>query len=551
MVFSKRSRKTLVAYSLLALVVSLVLPLTIIMNKDWLLSYRNNPQFLPSPGGIEFGMNLGGISDWGREWPFLNLMKCCRPWMTANVEWMEDGKNDWDTEYMAFIACDEEGYPLELPYGNETAEAPQGVHTIFADISNFPLGRYILTYDGNGTFAFWGNWDVISEQPGRIELNLTDNSGPIAFHINFSERDNHVRNITLLYAVYESLYAQTPFNPVWTEKLSDFVTIRFMDWAETNFHVPLVDWVNRSHVSDYCYALGRGVPYEYMIDVCNRLTRDAWVCIPHEASDDYLTQMADLFNDTLNPDLTLYVEYSNEIWNWMFPSSHYLEENGNQDVDWPERIVPFIQNVLDIFSTEFAGQLDRLVRVVGVQAGWYDVGNRMISNMRPGSFDAVSPTAYFGFTDAAYASLEASGSSTTVEDVFNLAKNSIDGEGLEWISLYLNRTMELGLKFLFYESGQHLTPDPFGSVQPYNQALVDIQYHDAMYYLYNYWFNRLREIRQNSSYIDNFLFMTFSFASSSSGRYGTWGVLPDIYMEPPFLPEAPKYQAILDNLNHP
>src|SRR4030042_1177841 len=38
---------------------------------DWLDPIVNDTRFLPTPGAINFGMNLGGITDWGREFSFL------------------------------------------------------------------------------------------------------------------------------------------------------------------------------------------------------------------------------------------------------------------------------------------------------------------------------------------------------------------------------------------------------------------------------------------------------------------------------------------------
>ncbi|MFX1374589.1 MAG: hypothetical protein ACFFA0_02145 [Promethearchaeota archaeon] len=515
--------------------------------EDWISDYRDIPVYLPNPGGIDFGMNIGGINDWGREWPFTNLMKMCRPWLTGNDHWVSGGDNLWDTGLIDQIQCDEDGYPLELPL-DFGLEALQIVHTGFASMYNLPLGTYVFLYEGEGEFEFTGNWYVINNTPGRYVLNLTNTNSFNGIRIQSSIFGNHARNFRLIQSEYEVSYLDNLFNPVWLEKLSDFSTVRFMDWGKTNFHDSLENWNNRSLVSEYCYSHDKGVPYEIMIELCNLLDKDAWVCVPHEASNDYISQMAQLFYNNLEPELTLYVEYSNELWNWMFPCSHYCHDNGNLSVPWPERIVPFIQNALDIFTSVFSGDSSRLKRVVGIQAGWFDVGNRTISNIDQESFDIVSPTAYFGFNDDAISFLNQKGEYTTVEDVFNLAVNGIDENIIPSIALYLNRTIELGKKLMFYEAGQHLTPDPFGSIQPYGQVLVDIQYHDAIYYLYNYLFNRIRDLRDNVDYEENFLMMIFSFASGPSVQYGTWGVLPDIFLEPPYMPEAPKYQSILDNL---
>lgn len=71
---------------------------------------------------------------------------------------------------------------------------------------------------------------------------------------------------------------------------------------------------------------------------------DAWVCVPHLADENYIRSMAQLFRANLDPDLKIYVEYSNETWNWIFQQTHYLNDNGDQNVLWPERTVPFVQN---------------------------------------------------------------------------------------------------------------------------------------------------------------------------------------------------------------
>ena len=68
----------------------------------------------------------------------------------------------------------------------------------------------------------------------------------------------------------------------------------------------------------------KGVAWEYAIALCNALHVDLWVNIPSQADDDYVRQFANLIKngDTVNgvtyagldPDLNVYVEYTNEFW---------------------------------------------------------------------------------------------------------------------------------------------------------------------------------------------------------------------------------------------
>jgi hypothetical protein len=97
-----------------------------------------------------------------------------------------------------------------------------------------------------------------------------------------------------------------------------------VDWAQRALPGPSL---NRPMATcdprDSCWS-GQGGPWEYVILVANALRKDAWISIPIHVSDDYLRQLALLLRDGnaftgrrgLDPALHLYVEFSNELWNW-------------------------------------------------------------------------------------------------------------------------------------------------------------------------------------------------------------------------------------------
>jgi hypothetical protein len=70
---------------------------------------------------------------------------------------------------------------------------------------------------------------------------------------------------------------------------------------------------------------GRGIAWEYVVQLANDSKCDLWICIPMQADDDYITNLFKLIRDGstvggkvypgLNPNLNLYIENSNEIWN--------------------------------------------------------------------------------------------------------------------------------------------------------------------------------------------------------------------------------------------
>ena len=67
---------------------------------------------------------------------------------------------------------------------------------------------------------------------------------------------------------------------------------------------------------------------EDMIELANTLGADPWFNIPHTASDDWITQFATLVKTTLRPDVTVYIEWSNEVWNSLFAQYAYSAAKG-------------------------------------------------------------------------------------------------------------------------------------------------------------------------------------------------------------------------------
>jgi hypothetical protein len=52
--------------------------------------------------------------------------------------------------------------------------------------------------------------------------------------------------------------------------------------------------------------------------MANELGKDIWITIPAGADDDFIRQLATLLKNTLAPGRVVYVEYSNELWNFIF-----------------------------------------------------------------------------------------------------------------------------------------------------------------------------------------------------------------------------------------
>jgi len=103
-----------------------------------------------------------------------------------------------------------------------------------------------------------------------------------------------------------------------------------MDWLDTNDST-LKSWDERPLPTDRSWAT-HGVPVEIIAALANRQQADAWINIPHLADDNFVYEFAKSLQRDLDPKLRVYVEYSNEVWNYQFKQSKWAFEQGKKVV---------------------------------------------------------------------------------------------------------------------------------------------------------------------------------------------------------------------------
>lgn len=512
---------------------------------------------LPDSCKLKFGTNISGLSDWGSEQPFVNLMRSAREWYSKDLGNPDGGA--FNTEQIPNMTFLQNGYPTHAPQIISGQSYPQSIATIWGSTSGWEVGSYTVLFEGEGVLNFWGagsnvqhpaantyTFDVVSPLNNVLEMR-----------IDSSSVSNPIQNIRIVKNEYLSTYQTRPFNPVWAEKVRMFRSVRFMDWGQTNNwnqanswewnDSTRYGWDNRASLNNYTWATPRGIPYEMMIKLMNDYNLDGWVCVPHTANNEYITRMAQLFHDNLEPERKLTVEYSNEIWNWMFGQAQWLNQFGciNTGISWPEGTVPYIQNCMDIWTNVYGNDIHRLTRAVGVQTGWLDVAQRTAFNMTPGSFDVIAGTYYFGINDSADTVLDDLGTGATTQDIVGLVRGTWH-EGKQMIQNIKSELADsLRIPLAFYEGGQHLTPNPFGTPPTYEQALLDVQRDTAMYNLYNEWFEFLRTLQEGDEPLQC---MNFSLIAERSAQYGSWGVWETMFQDTSAIP-APKLQAMIANMH--
>lgn len=485
---------------------------------------------------LEMGMNVTGIADWNKEHPFLNRAKHIR-----DITTFHQGCNCWDSDVAAQIVRDADNYPAYIPQPTTASPNTMVRYVLSTDNGNLRANeQYVFLYKGNATFTLNGA-QTDQQSPGRLLFTVPATSGNIWIDVTYSDQADHMRDFRILKASEENVNLnEHSFNPVFLSRLTPFSTIRFMDWGATNGS-PLESWSRRSHPGDFTYSSPRGVPYEVMAALGNELGKDIWVCVPHRADDDYVTQMATLFRDNFNTNQKIYLEYSNEVWNWIFEQAHYNDNTRPPNLNYGRAYAEKAKRVFDIWSGVFSGQTDRLKRVLGLQAGFNYLNEEIMSQLSPDDWDIGSPTYYFGLDHGPTGSPVLTAASTGEDINLNARNNYFGTQGNpgffnDILQDYRNIKV-FGKEIVSYEGGQHYADF---NTHPYQQAMYDAQYLQSMYTLYD---DVLRSIRNHG----NRLAMAFTLSGVQESIYGSWGHLPDMYMQPPFTNSAPKYQACLDN----
>lgn len=497
---------------------------------------------------MEMGMNLYFNNYYSREVPFANLMMQSYGWITGNDHWVQGGLNKFNTEVIDSIARDNNGYPYEIPVVISGQEAPQIVKNVLA-LDNggiLPTGQYVVLYDGDGIVELIGE-DVnqlLSFSSNRLVYQVkVKNRGDLVIQITKSNKNNHVRNLRVLLPGTESTFNKSVFNPVFIDKLKNFNTIRFLNWTHTN-NSKQKHWDDRPLKDYHTQGTKRGVAYEYMIDLCNEINANMWINVPHAADENYVLQLSSLIEKNLKPNLKVYLEYSNELWNSGFNQYQYVEANGAIGVPHQFKYAEFAIKCFQNFGKPFQNNPTRLVRVVCGQQASPIVISQSIAGMNffgnKDAFEAISCTGSLGLTPEDYKELESLGAAATKNDVNRLLKNNIEKN----IIPLMNQTKEIADgadKFLVaYESvgmvGAHF--DPTKGIPNYTNALYEFQKDSAMYDIYNEWLSYLRDEAKVK------LNMSFVLADDNKAAYGSYGHLETVFQQEPW---PLTYQVLIDN----
>jgi hypothetical protein len=514
---------------------------------------------------LSVGTNLSGIADWSTQQPFLDAFKSSRSWITQCQTGEPECKGGWSTDEFDKLDLDPNGWVKSLPAPADPAEYTRVSTLLFRDLGGkYPGGKYIVLYTGEGTieYGFDARKDEAASKQGRDVIAVTPSDGGIFLIITATDprkTGNYIRNIRVIPEQYEQTYRTQVFNPIFLERVKKFSTFRFMDWMQTN-DSEQGNWDTRAKVTDATYAIGKGVPLEVMLDLVNRTGIDPWFNMPHKASDLYMTNFAKLVRDRLNENRKVYVEYSNEAWNWQFSQAHFTLQEGKSR--WSKEGDVFAQwyglrtaQMSDIWKQVFGQQRSRVVSVMATQTAWRGLENSVLDcplwvaeGNKPcyqHGIDALAIAGYFSGMlgeETSQATVEAW--SNEGEAGFKKAIAQLDQASLipskghddsikgatDAFHYYQNVARSRGLQLVVYEGGQSLVSSNNPKL---SEFFISLNRRPEMADLYT----KLLEAWKQAG---GTVFMNFADIARPS-KWGSWGALEYVGQE-----RSPKYDALLD-----
>jgi hypothetical protein len=479
---------------------------------------------------VVLGGNLEGVADWSYSNVFADLVKQSRGFGPPSAPWSGtvpiDG-NGWPTVDFGVILATWTGM-------NGVA----GTYKISCVCSTTPTIGLVAS---PGVIK-----NVVrNSSTGVVTADLVYPAGGSQLMLSFTNTHGGVRSLQVMRPGYKtSDVFTTPF----LSHCARLSVARFMDFAVTNGS-SIQHWTERTLPSapSYSSAAGAQVPWEVCIALCNKLDCDAWINIPAEADDNYVQNLAQLLHGTLNPALHVYLEYSNEVWNWGFQQATWNLNQAIADVNagdpdlnydhvndkyaWAaRRIAKRIRTISNDFRSEYgtAGWTKSVRPVLATQIAWpayWLVDGLTFANARFGP-----PNNYlYACAGAPYFNLGTADQSTNLTKAqvlqaltssVNEQKTDLNMDACATLARFYN------LKFVGYEGG----PDTSGpnNIAAKKAASLDPGMQTLCAAYLNVWFG----------YGFDLLNWFVAGATSYESQYGTWGLTNDMTDQ-----TAPKIKA--------
>lgn len=489
------------------------------------------------------GWNLHDVSYWSEANHFNDRFMAASVW-----------QNNWSNYAFELNA---QGYPINIPAGT----------TPGAKITLYEPGDYVLRWQGTDS-------DVVISGP-NISLISSDTTGIIKERIyrkSTDERTSSLSRVLIKNQIHaHSIEVWTPgtapligqkgqmYKDSFLQRINDGSSaIRFMDYGRTNGN-DQVTWADRRK-PDY-FTQDGGAAWENMVKLANEAQKDMWICIPHLVDDQYIINLAKLIHtgmdgsvqtgEPLDPNLRVYVEWSNEVWNTTFPQYNEVKPLVEAEYGVVEGGEGWSSNLIhqftgkrhaqawEFFYNEFgASAPDRIVRVLGSHIGGYIFSHQMkgIDEVLGVEADCIAIGAYFGhhFHNYVVQNLNyVTPTDTDYQMAFDYLREYIYNNDRPNLQRSAIEAKKYGLPLVAYEAGQHIVGVGMATEDNDLTRFLNAMNRDPrMGEALSLWLDMWDEV-------DGGIFMAFQ-DTYKAGKWGSWGYREYWYET---LEEAPKAKA--------
>ena len=447
----------------------------------------------PASGAGPFGVN--------GDWDFVNLTNQITGWSApsggSSVPALD--ANGWPMGDVSAVMFDQR---RNMPWrGPDPSAVDENVS-----------GTYLLSMTGQAVITGsteTGLGVTVQNQQYNVATNITTASIVYApFHwlmqLNFANTQRNpgdapgdgFKNLVVLRPGYAAGTSQVFTNGTLQAYANHFACNRFLgpDAANNyqNFNgttLITTTWGTRVQATD---AYQGGLPqnqtngnqawgdaWEYMIMLSNQTNTDMWINIPASADDNYVTQLAtlirngDQYTAGLNPELHVYVEYSNEVWNFGFQQATYNQIQAQDagitnDEEYIQRTIQIAQLFQNVFGPT---SLNTVIRPVALwqyttelgffnTLAWAEQQFGPVKNLLWG----IGEAPYYDPTDV-----------SSVANIFNTLWTGSDATRLDFIGWQAVATY-YGIHEVGYESGPSLGIN-FGSPATHSSEMIPSEVH--------------------------------------------------------------------------
>lgn len=520
---------------------------------------------MAEPFKITLGTGIHDLSYYSTEVIFKDAFLQSEPF------WNQKHSSHWpnlpELKVLADDLFDSGGMPLRDP-----VEGWWRTHMRKGLNGKYEAGKYFLITDAKATFILGVDANKTFHTDGYpftsnvFVVNPTDEG--ISLIIK-----NIIRPPTFIHIIHEGYLGDfmsgSPFHPLFLRNISHYKVLRFMDacgaFSQFGDGQPGRTWRNRTtkrqsqnragnkpHVPAFTHSghtrywsSNYGMNYEYMAELCNTVNADCYICIPPLATKEFAIRMIRLIRKILRPALKLYVEWSNEIWNHMFPQSgaFALLADSSPTLNFPYHKYWFrkgdpdaaVNNLLSLawqaqrmketmpeIWAEFGKE--SVYSVFAFQtANTWNANEILRMNNYADFFTHISCNAYFGHNENC-----PWGSDLTTWRTYLFNKLQELGEQLRSVKSLAN---SVGKKVIAYEGGQHIIGTDPTKIEEWNRIQRTYVISDVYKALMNLWV----EIFGSESPMIHY------YNTGRWGSFGTWGAQENLLDL-----NSPKFCAMLE-----